>query len=95
MYIINLEVRSVNSYFYIFVYHAVIYSLSVPIINFIMLDLQGEIREFSFIKIFITARICGEVMFLSCLSVCLSVCVSIRAVTFEADGIETFFLAQW
>ena len=30
-------------------------------------------------------------------SVFLSVCVSVsvRAVTFEADGIETFFLAQW
>ena len=34
-----------------------------------------------------------------CLSVCLSeylrVCVSVRLVTFEADGIDTFFLAQW
>ena len=39
----------------------------------------------------ITARVCGEVMFF----VCVSVCVSIRAVTFEADGIETFFLGQW
>ena len=27
-------------------------------------------------------------------SVCLSVCVSVQAVTFEADGIKTFFLAQ-
>ena len=32
-------------------------------------------------------------MFLSCL--CLCVCVSIQAVTFEADEIETFFLALW
>ena len=40
-----------------------------------------------------TARICGEVMF--SLSVFLSVFVSVRAVTFEADGIEAFFLAQW
>ena len=24
-----------------------------------------------------------------------SVCVSVQAVTFEADGIETFILAQW
>ena len=30
-----------------------------------------------------------------CLCVCLSVCVSVQAVTFEADGIETFFPAQW
>ena len=30
-----------------------------------------------------------------CLSVCLCVCVSVQAVTFEADGIKTFFLAQW
>ena len=28
-------------------------------------------------------------------SVFLSVCVSVQAVTFEADGIDTFFLAQW
>ena len=28
-------------------------------------------------------------------SVCLSVSVSVWAVTFGADGIETFFLAQW
>ena len=28
-------------------------------------------------------------------SVFLSVCVTVQAVTFEADGIETFFLAQW
>ena len=27
--------------------------------------------------------------------VCLSVCVSVRALTFEANEIETFFLAQW
>ena len=27
--------------------------------------------------------------------VSVSVCVSVRAVTFEADGIETFILAQW
>ena len=29
-----------------------------------------------------------------CLCVCLCVCVSIRAVIFDVDGIETFFLAQ-
>ena len=36
-------------------------------------------------------------MFLSCLcvSVCLCVCAFVWAVTFEADGIETLFLAQW
>ena len=28
-------------------------------------------------------------------SVCVSVCVSVWVLTFEADGIETFFLAQW
>ena len=48
----------------------------------------------------IPARLCGEAMFCRvcvsvCLCVCLCVCVSVRAVTFEADGIETFFLAQW
>ena len=34
-----------------------------------------------------------RVMFSSCL--CLSVCVFVWAGTFEADRIETFFLAQW
>ena len=49
----------------------------------------------------ITAQVCREVMFLSCLSVCLSVslclcvCVSVQTVTFEADGIEAILLAQW
>ena len=44
----------------------------------------------------ITASVCGEVMYLSCLCVYLSVfCVPVRAVTFEAEGTETFFLAQW
>ena len=27
--------------------------------------------------------------------VCLSVCVTVWTLTFEADGLETFFLAQW
>ena len=36
--------------------------------------------------VFITARICGELMFL----LCLFVYASVWAVTFEADGIETF-----
>ena len=36
----------------------------------------------------------GNVFVMSaCLCVCLCVCVSIQAVTFEAEGIETFFLA--
>ena len=34
-------------------------------------------------------------VFVASVCLCLSVCVSVRAVTFEADGIETFFLAQW
>ena len=47
------------------------------------------------IKLIFTACICREVMFLSCLCFCLSVHVSVRAVTFETDGIEIFFLSQW
>ena len=46
---------------------------------------------------FITTHVCGKVMFSSCLCFCLSVCVRVpvRAVIFEADWIESFFLVQW
>ena len=33
-------------------------------------------------------------VFIVSVSVCVCVCLSVQAVTFEADGIETFFLAQ-
>ena len=38
----------------------------------------------------------GNVFVVSvCLSLSIYLSVSVRAVTFEADGIETFSLAQW
>ena len=42
-------------------------------------------------------RLCMQRGYVFVMSVCLSVCVcvSVRAVTFEALGIETFFLAQY
>ena len=44
---------------------------------------------------FITARVCGKVMFSYCLCVCLSVCVSVWAITFECLDIESSFSVWW
>ena len=45
-------------------------------------------------NVFVTSVAASACLFV-CLSVCLCVYVSIRALTFEADRIETFLLAQW
>ena len=34
-------------------------------------------------------------VFVASVSVCRSICLSVRALTFEVDEMETFFLAHW